>query len=128
MPITVKDIPYLKLEQIDYVTAKKKMKLCENATAPETFSFRFTSPTNSALSPFFGEIAKETKNRPAILSIISPYNNQFTQSSEQLPISLETIFYPINLDMDYLQLLGLPRQPICCTITINQQVYTLVSI
>ena len=40
MPMAVKDIPYLKLEQIDFVTAEKKMKLCENATAPETFSIR----------------------------------------------------------------------------------------
>ena len=40
MPMAVKDIPYLKLEQIDFVTAEKNMKLCENATAPETFSIR----------------------------------------------------------------------------------------
>ena len=80
MPMAVKNIPYLKLEQIDFVTAEKKIKLCENATAPETSSFQFAPPTNSELSLFFEEIAKETKNKPAILSIISPYNNQFTQS------------------------------------------------
>ena len=54
--MAVKDIPYLKLEQIDFVTAEKKMKLCENAT-----SFQFAPPTNSELSLFFEEIAKETK-------------------------------------------------------------------
>ena len=43
MPMAVKDIPYLKLEQIDFVTAEKKMKLCENATAPETSSSIRTS-------------------------------------------------------------------------------------
>ena len=75
MQRAVKDIPYLKLEQIDFVTAEKKMNLCENATAPKTSSFQFEPPTSSEFSLFFREIAKETKNRPAILSIISPYTH-----------------------------------------------------
>ena len=45
MQMAVKDIPYLKLEQIHFNTAEKKMKLCENATAPDTSSSHFVPPT-----------------------------------------------------------------------------------
>ena len=45
-----------------------------------------------------------TDRKPAILSLIPPYCEQFTQSSNHLPVPFQSLYEPENLQLNYLQL------------------------
>lgn len=123
MPMAVKDIPYLTLEEIDFTSAEKKMTCVQQGglPTPHASTTSLKPPTNEELCSFFSEIAKETISKPVILSLIEPYNNQFAQSADQLPLPLQTLFTAKNLELDYLQLLGLATEYIPSSITATQQ-------
>ena len=125
LPTAVKDIPYLMLEDIDFTSAEKKMKCMQKGVScnPTNFSepTKFKPPTDEELSDFFTEVAKETFKKPVLLSLIVPHNNQFAQSSVQLPLPLQSIFDPKHLELDYLQLLGLATEYIPNSVSTTQQ-------
>ena len=110
VPTAMKDIPYLMLDEIDFTTAKKKMK-CE-CTSPKLLpsTSYLKPPTEEELSDFFTEVAKEATCKPVILSLIAPHSSHFTQSSDHLPLPLQTIFNTQHLELDYMQLLELAEQ------------------
>ena len=123
MPTAVKDIPFLMLKEIDftYTSAEKRMKYSEKECEVPLLQSQVKPPNDEEWSSFFKEIAKETEKKPAILSIIPPHNKQFVQSSDHLPLPLQTIFDPKNLEFDYLQLLGIAKDFISPTISTTQQ-------
>ena len=83
---------------------------------------KFKPPTDEELSDLFTEVAKETIKKPVLLSLIVPHNNQFAQSSDQLPLNT-CIFDPKHLELDYLQLLGLATEYIPNSVSTTQQEY-----
>lgn len=116
LPTAVKDIPYLMLEEIDFSSAEKRMK-CSTRQAP-FIATKLKPPTDD---DFFTEIAEESTSKPVILSLVAPHNDQFAQSSDQLPLPLQTIFSTKHLQLNYVQLLGLAKDYIPKSLTINQQ-------
>ena len=118
-------ILYLMLEDIDFTSAEKKMKCIQKDVScnPTNFSEppKFKPRTDEELSDFFTEVAKETFKQPILLSLIDPHNNQFAQLSDQLPLPLQSIFDPKQLELDYLQLLGLATEYIPNSVSTTQQ-------
>lgn len=112
MPKVVKDIPFLMLEEIDFSTAKKRVNnSLANIMTPISATINYNPPTDKEQVDFLNQIAKETTSTPVILSLITPYySTKFTQSFDILPASLQSLFNPMHLELNYVQLLELATQ------------------
>lgn len=111
MPKVVKDIPFLMLEEIDFTTAEKKVNnSLANIMTPISATINYNPPTDKEQVDVLNQIAKETTSTPVILSLITLYSNKFTQSFDILPASLQSLFNPMHLELNYVQLLELATQ------------------
>ena len=106
MPTACNNVPYITMEQLE-VTATKRRK---TSTSVQDVSMNATCnwkqvPTQCELEEFYRDLSEASDRKPAILSLIPPYNNNFISSADQLPPLLQDLYKPDHLHLDYLQLI-----------------------
>ena len=120
MPGYVKEIPYLPVSEMDFTSAKKKHNLLlEEQVTPMTArtasdAIHTTSipvPTIEEQKKFFSSISGSTL-KPAILSVVDPFNEQFTvKENETVPRPLpERLYKEECVKLEYTDLLQ------CCRV------------
>ena len=63
----------------------------------------------------------EKEHRPVILALTSPYSDEFLQSSEHLPLPLQTLFQVKYLSFNYFELLKMSIQYQITSISLEHQ-------
>ena len=81
----------------------------------------FQSPSQEDKDAFLSAISVEKKHRPVILPLTSPYSDEFLQSSEHLPLPLQTLFQVKYLSFNYFELLTMSIQYQITSISHEQQ-------
>ena len=118
LPTYVNEVTYAPVKDINFKSAKRLKDELEgkidNITTPvvnntpkdSPTASRTSSasvPTNEETGAFFAKL-NETNVKPAILSLISPYSDQFVLKSHQIP-TLSDLYDPANLKLSYPELL-----------------------
>ena len=120
MPGYVKEIPYLPVSEMDFTSAKKKHSLLlEEQVTPmtartasdATHTTHVPVPTTEEQIKFFSSISGSTL-KPAILSVVQPFNEQFTmKENDTLPKPLpESLYKEECIQLEYKDLLQ------CCQV------------
>ena len=118
MPTPMERTPFLELNKISF-SSPKRAKTCDlpantytntlNASSPSAVHGNSTntipSPSDHEKENFLREISKEKDMMPVVLSVIEPYNNEFTTTNDHLPQLLPTIYNPANLKKSYIELI-----------------------
>lgn len=112
LPTYVKEVPYSKVKDIDFRSARRMKveldkKIDEGQFNVDSQSSQNKAPSKSAeCKPSDQEIGdlfrklNECKNKPVILSLISPYADSFMLKSRRIP-TLSDLFDPENLKLNY---------------------------
>ena len=87
-----------------------------NITTQAPTNITTQAPSQQELEELYKDLSLATDRKPAILSLISPYSDSFTQSSDHLPPLLQCLYEPENLHLNYLHLItkfkDICKQPI----------------
>lgn len=107
-PTYVKEIPYVPVSEMNFQSSKKKHKqLIEHNVQPT--ALRSTQPLQEAHNitteeeklEFFRNISNSS-SKPAVLSLIDPFNDKYVPIETMLPESLpEKFFKEQNTHLDY---------------------------
>ena len=103
MPTACQEVPYVTMEELEQVAPQRKKAKINPGKIKEVGAKN--SPSQQELDDLYKDLSKVTDRKPAILSLIPPYCEQFTQSSDHLPVSLQSLYEPENLQLNYLQLI-----------------------
>ena len=119
IPPSVKGVPYAAGSDIDFKKPKPKCSQKSNSSQTTTCATSSTSsetPTTSSRTPTYPplnsdeqnnlyKLLAETGTRPAILSVIPQYSDNYVPISASLPSSLQTLYKPEheNLEPDKLK-------------------------
>ena len=110
-PPTTINIPYRRLEEIDFTSSEKKMAAFQDAS-PSTPEQAGTSSSSLQLQPTKDELTELYRKCsgstvvPILFSIEeAPYNETFTQSLDHLPLPLQSFYNPEYLKCNYTELL-----------------------
>ncbi len=113
IPSYQKEIPYLPIKDLDFSSAKKKHKAQATSTTNQMDpkskqeGCSVSKPDNFEMNSFFKKLS-ESETRPAILSIVSPYSDNYIPKAVQpnFPKPLQQLYDEKYLKLDYLQLLA----------------------
>lgn len=113
MPGYVKEIPYAAIEEIDFTSAKKKhSQLLEDKKVPtalrnsdEVVQRPLTITSYEEQLNFFQKISL-SDSKPAILSLISPYNTKYIPKGAALPQPLTHLYDANATELNYDELLS----------------------
>ena len=120
VPSHVKKIPYLPINDVDFSSAKcKYRKLTENSTATlSSFEPRRVPMPNQIETNNFFEAISQSKQKPAILSVVHPFNQSFKPKGSKLPPSLLSLYQEDNIGVNQDQLIENCQK---ITITISEE-------
>ena len=96
MPATIKNVPYAEIRKIDFTAASaKKRKLDEQQsgltkTTPNSKKIDY-NPSETQKKVFLKKL-HDSNTKPAILSLIPPYNKGYVETQLDLPASLDTCY------------------------------------
>ena len=105
LPAACNKMPYITMEKLGETAAKRKRTSTCTQESMAWHEIAKQPPTEHELEEFYRNLSKASNRKPAILSLIPPYNSSFTSSSDQLPPLLQDLYEPDCLHLDYLQLL-----------------------
>ena len=105
LPAACNKVPYITMEKLGETAAKRKRTSTCTQESMAWHEIAKQPPTEHELEEFYRNLSKASNRKPAILSLIPPYNSSFTNSSDQLPPLLQDLYEPDCLHLDYLQLL-----------------------
>ena len=103
MPTACQEVPYVIMEELEQIAPQRKKAKMNPKKSWEVDAKH--SPSQQDLDDLYKDLSGATDRKPAILSLISPYCEHFTQSSDHLPDPLQSLYEPENLQLNYLQLL-----------------------
>ena len=113
LPTYVNEVTYAPVKDINFKSAKRlknelddkidKSKAPDLCNTPEVPSTASCVPTDEEMGTFFAKL-NETNVKPAILSLIAPYSDQFVLKSRRIP-TLSDLYDPANLKLSYPELL-----------------------
>ena len=128
-PLTIKKVPCLPLDTIDFTSSEKRMKLYEHGKSTTTGAVTTgttsttANTTTTATAVTANAISDSTKvqqvidncltspSLPILFSVLDePYCNSFAKSADQLPVSLQSVYDPEHLQCTYLRLLEAGEQ------------------
>ena len=102
LPAACQEVPYVTMEELEQVAPQRKKAKMDGKIWEVSAKH---SPSRQELDDLYSELSKAPDRKPAILSLIPPYCEKFTQSSDHLPDPLQSLYEPGNLQLNYLQLL-----------------------
>ncbi len=110
IPSSQKEIPYLPIKYLDFSSAKKKQTTVTSpmpSSSQQGFKASASKPDNFEIDTFFKKLNESGKN-PAILSIVSPYSDNYIPKVVQpnFPKPLQQLYNKESLKYDYLKLLA----------------------
>ena len=114
LPSHVREIPYLPVSEVDFTSAKKKQELMvekqvtpmATTSNPGIQTTRTPAPTSEEQKSFFSSISG-TAVKPAVLSLVTPFNEQYTcKEIDNVPMPLpDSLFKEECIQLDYIELL-----------------------
>ena len=111
MPAYVREIPYLPVAEMDMSSARKRHSIlgAEQGQTPEiqhTNRATIEAPSNDEKSAFYANISK-CGSKPAILSLLSPYNESYIpKPNSNLPMPLLQFYNQEHLGLTFQELLS----------------------
>ena len=108
-PSTVKQAPYLRLEDISFTSAEQTMKEYRKLQqSPKPVSSKLPQhdkPYQSDVLELYEKCSSVTSMVPIFFSLEdAPYCKSFVQSDAHLPIQYQSLYDPRHLDLNYLEL------------------------
>ena len=106
-PKCTKQIPYLELVNIDFTSAERTMKEGGASAISESVKSRASAvpnPPEEDIKRLFDKCLT-SENTPVLFSVeCQPYCDAFIQSAAHLPLALQSLYDPANLQLNYMEL------------------------
>ena len=98
MPTAINNIPYSTIQDIDFTAASTKKRKLDEQQSGFTMAASSTKKTedyypSQAQKELFLKRLHDSKTKPAISSLVAPYNESYVESQVDLPASLDTCYY-----------------------------------
>lgn len=98
LPSTCKDIPYVTLEELQSISQRQ---YTADLSSDAWDKVKKQKPSTEDLQQFYSQLNAVENRKPAILSLIPPFNDKFVQSVEHLPSALQGKYSPSNAEKTY---------------------------
>lgn len=110
MPSACPTVPYLTLEELESMATQRKPSETSQACSwNDTMKLK---PSSNELEDLYTVLSQAKNQKPALLSLLPCYNENFSKSTENLPQPLQDLYDPSHLTSDYLELINAVN-PIC---------------
>lgn len=116
LPNACKQIPYVTLEELESISQRQHATDVSNNMWEK---IKKQKPSTEDLQQFYVQLNGVENRKPAILSLITPYNSKFVQSVEHLPPALQGKYSPSNTELSYTELIS-ATDDICYTASESQ--------
>lgn len=130
MPTACHHVPYVTMEELENIASQRKKSVSNPSQGRTDITTQDLS--QQELEELYKDLNMATDRKPAILSLITPSSDRFTQSSDHLPPHLQGLYEPENLHLNYLELItkfkDVCKQPITEAQWKNSQGVTLLHV
>lgn len=101
VPKACPQVPYVTLEELEKISQRQHSM--DTSTKWEAVARQ--APNDEDVREFYTSLSSAPNRKRGILSLVSPYSDNFLQSSHHLPPLLQGLYSPKNIHLNYSELL-----------------------